>query len=157
MPSEDFSPNYWPSCKLYFRYMGCHPRYPLLFFQASQHPHLVSTPSNSGHASAAAAASALAPTVDGLTWDCSAEFDATVGQAVSFVEEDAFISFPNWISRTGAMVSFDVSAIECLSCHVRCGAKCEEVFPPQMIPEPRHASAHGVTGVVGFASMPKEE
>ena len=74
----------------------------------------MSPPSNSGPASAssAAASSALAPTVDGLTWDCSAEFDATVGQAVSFVEEDAFISFPNWISRTGAMVSFDVSATQ---------------------------------------------
>ena len=75
-------------------------------FQASQNPHLVSPTSNSGHA---ADSSALAATVDGLTWDCSAEFDATVGQAVSFVEDDAFISFPNWISRTGAMVSFDVS------------------------------------------------
>ena len=77
----------------------------------------MTAPSNSGQASSSAA-SALAATVDGLTWDCSAEFDATVGQAVSFVEEDAFISFPNWISRTGAMVSFDVSAIECLSCYV---------------------------------------
>lgn len=101
--------------------VNCHPRFPnLSYFQASQHPHLVSPPSNSDPASAssAAASSALAPTVDGLTWDCSAEFDATVGQAVSFVEEEAFISFPNWISRTGAMVSFDVSAIEWKSCAV---------------------------------------
>ena len=47
-----------------------------------------------------------------LTWDCSREFDATSADAVSFVEDDgkaSFVSFPNWISRTGAMVSFKVS------------------------------------------------
>ena len=44
----------------------------------------------------------------GLTWDCSPEFDASVDEAISFVDKNAFISFPNWISRTGAMVSFKV-------------------------------------------------
>ena len=59
-----------------------------------------------------ATSASLEATVAGLTWDCSAEFDATVGQAISFgvggKDTDAFISFPNWISRTGAMVSFEV-------------------------------------------------
>eukprot|EP00094_Tigriopus_californicus_P012169 TCALIF_11761-PA protein Name:"Similar to CSPG4 Chondroitin sulfate proteoglycan 4 (Homo sapiens)" AED:0.07 eAED:0.06 QI:0/0.64/0.33/0.86/1/1/15/679/2482 len=46
--------------------------------------------------------------VKNLTWDCSREFDATNEQAISFVQPKAFISFPNWISRSGAMVSFKV-------------------------------------------------
>ena len=112
MCSKVFLPE-WQDCRIFFAPIlrnWLSSEFSLSFFQASQHPHLVTTPSNSGQAPSAA--SALAATVDGLTWDCSAEFDATVGQAVSFVEEDAFISFPNWISRTGAMVSFDVSATQ---------------------------------------------
>ena len=46
--------------------------------------------------------------VEGLTWDCSDEFDATSEQPISFLSDQSFISFPNWISRTGAMVSFKV-------------------------------------------------
>ena len=82
----------------------------LVLLQASQHPNQLPSPNTGG---GPASSAALAPTVAGLTWDCSAEFEATVGQPVSFVERDAFISFPNWISRTGAMVGFDVSSIEC--------------------------------------------
>ncbi len=29
-------------------------------------------------------------------------------QAISFVEEKSYVAFPNWISRTGAMISFKV-------------------------------------------------
>ena len=47
--------------------------------------------------------------VEGLTWDCSDEFDATSEQPISFLSDQSFISFPNWISRTGAMVSFKVN------------------------------------------------
>ena len=50
-------------------------------------------------------------TVHGLTWDCSAEFAATADQSVSFLHENSFISFPNWISRTGAIISFRVSIV----------------------------------------------
>lgn len=46
--------------------------------------------------------------VEGLTWDCSDEFDATSEQPISFLSDQSFISFPNWISRAGAMVSFKV-------------------------------------------------
>ena len=49
--------------------------------------------------------------VEGLTWDCSDEFDATSEQPISFLSDQSFISFPNWISRTGAMVSFKVNNI----------------------------------------------
>ena len=48
-------------------------------------------------------------TIEGLTWDCSDEFDATSDQPISFLSDQSFISFPNWISRTGAMVSFKVN------------------------------------------------
>ena len=50
-------------------------------------------------------------TIEGLTWDCSDEFDATSDQPISFLSDQSFISFPNWISRTGAMVSFKVSKL----------------------------------------------
>ena len=50
-------------------------------------------------------------TIEGLTWDCSDEFDATSDQPISFLSDQSFVSFPNWISRTGAMVSFKVCAI----------------------------------------------
>lgn len=46
--------------------------------------------------------------MEGLTWDCSDEFEATFEQPISFHSDQSFISFPNWISRTGAMVSFKV-------------------------------------------------
>ena len=48
--------------------------------------------------------------VHGLTWDCSPEFDAAIGDPVSFLKEDSFITFPNWISRTGAIISFKVTS-----------------------------------------------
>ena len=44
----------------------------------------------------------------GLTWDCSAEFAATADQPISLLHENSFISFPNWISKTGAIISFRV-------------------------------------------------
>ena len=46
--------------------------------------------------------------VEGLTWDCSSEFDATSDQAIGFLHDDSFLSFPNWISRSGAVISFRV-------------------------------------------------
>jgi hypothetical protein len=52
--------------------------------------------------------SASSAQLTGVTWGCSAEFDADVDTSISFVDPNAFISFPNWISRTGAMVSFKV-------------------------------------------------
>ena len=47
--------------------------------------------------------------IHGLTWDCSAEFAATADQSISLLHENSFISFPNWISKTGAIISFRVS------------------------------------------------
>ena len=47
--------------------------------------------------------------IHGLTWDCSAEFAATADQPISLLHENSFISFPNWISKTGAIISFRVS------------------------------------------------
>ena len=46
--------------------------------------------------------------IHGLTWDCSAEFAATADQPISLLHENSFISFPNWISKTGAIISFRV-------------------------------------------------
>ena len=48
--------------------------------------------------------------MESLTWDCSDEFEATSEQPISFLTDQSFISFPNWISRTGAIVSFKVKA-----------------------------------------------
>lgn len=36
-----------------------------------------------------------------ITWNCAAEFDATIEQDISFVEEGAYISMANIINRTG--------------------------------------------------------
>ena len=47
--------------------------------------------------------------IHGLTWDCSAEFAATADQPISLLHENSFISFPNWISKTGAILTFRVS------------------------------------------------
>ena len=47
--------------------------------------------------------------IHGLTWDCSAEFAATADQSISLLHENSFVSFPNWISKTGAIISFRVS------------------------------------------------
>ena len=44
-----------------------------------------------------------------VSWDCSEEFEGGINDAISFLEEDSYVSFPNWISRTGAMVSFKVN------------------------------------------------
>ena len=55
--------------------------------------------------------------VEGLTWDCSDEFDATSEQPISFLSDQSFISFPNWISRTGAMVSFKVNISKVSTVH----------------------------------------
>ena len=52
-------------------------------------------------------------TVVGITWDCSSEFDASSEDPVSFIEENSYISFPNWISRNGALVSFKVRRFCC--------------------------------------------
>ena len=41
-------------------------------------------------------------------WECSSEFDQTVSEPLSYVSEDSFISFPSWISRTGATLSMSV-------------------------------------------------
>lgn len=66
--------------------------------------------------------------VEGLTWDCSDEFDATSEQPISFLSDQSFISFPNWISRTGAMVSFKVNISKVSTVH-----KCTtpEIFSGQ--------------------------
>ena len=50
--------------------------------------------------------------IHGLTWDCSAEFAATADQPISLLHENSFISFPNWISKTGAIISFRVSKFD---------------------------------------------
>lgn len=55
--------------------------------------------------------------VEGLTWDCSDEFDATTEQPISFLSEQSFISFPNWISQTGAILSFKVQSTLSISNH----------------------------------------
>lgn len=59
-------------------------------------------------------------TIKDLTWDCSREFEADSAQPISFVEKNAFISFPNWISPTGALIAFKVLCI-CLSIHISLG------------------------------------
>lgn len=50
----------------------------------------------------------VATVSEGVTWECSKEFDAGMDDPISFLKEDSYISFPNWIPRTGAMVTFRV-------------------------------------------------
>lgn len=37
----------------------------------------------------------------GITWSCASEFNAAFSSEISFMEEGAFLSLPNPISRTG--------------------------------------------------------
>ena len=39
--------------------------------------------------------------VSGIEWECSPEFDADVDSSISFLTQDSFVSFPDWISRGG--------------------------------------------------------
>ena len=39
--------------------------------------------------------------VHGVTWSCASEFDASFSSDMSFMEEGAFMSLPNPVSRTG--------------------------------------------------------
>lgn len=39
--------------------------------------------------------------VHGVTWSCASEFDAGYTSDISFMEEGAFVSLPNPVSRTG--------------------------------------------------------
>jgi chondroitin sulfate proteoglycan 4 len=46
--------------------------------------------------------------VSGIEWECSPEFDADVDSSISFLAQDSFISFPDWISRGGAVLAMSV-------------------------------------------------
>jgi len=46
--------------------------------------------------------------VSGIEWECSPEFEADVETAISFLTQDSFVSFPNWISRGGAVLSLSL-------------------------------------------------
>ncbi|XP_069672310.1 chondroitin sulfate proteoglycan 4 [Periplaneta americana] len=46
--------------------------------------------------------------VHGITWTCAPEFDATADRHISFVEDGAFMAFPNGITRTGARWHFEL-------------------------------------------------
>lgn len=41
----------------------------------------------------------------GVTWSCASEFDAVYSSEISFMEDGAFLSLPNPISRTGVRYS----------------------------------------------------
>jgi len=44
-----------------------------------------------------------------VTWDCAEEeFVADADSAISFADPAAFVAFPDWISRDGAVVSLQV-------------------------------------------------
>ena len=46
-----------------------------------------------------------------VEWECSPQFDQTASQPISYVSDDSFISFPSWISRSGAILSFTVRTL----------------------------------------------
>ena len=46
-----------------------------------------------------------------IEWECSAEFDQTADQPVSYVSQDSFLSFPSWIPRSGAILSLTVRTL----------------------------------------------
>ncbi|XP_065210163.1 chondroitin sulfate proteoglycan 4 [Planococcus citri] len=47
----------------------------------------------------------------GITWSCASEFDAAYSSEISFMEEGAFVSLPNPISRTGVRWQFEIKTI----------------------------------------------
>ena len=49
--------------------------------------------------------------VHNVAWECSAEFDVGVSEPISHVSDDSFVSFPSWISRTGATLSLSVKTM----------------------------------------------
>ena len=46
-----------------------------------------------------------------INWECSSEFEQSSSEAISYVGDDSFISFPSWISRTGATLSVSVKTM----------------------------------------------
>ena len=49
--------------------------------------------------------------VHNVNWDCSTEFDQLVSEPISIVNDDSFVSFPSWISRTGATLSLSIKTM----------------------------------------------
>ena len=46
-----------------------------------------------------------------VEWECSPEFDQSAEQPISYVSDDSFVSFPSWISRSGAILSLTVRTV----------------------------------------------
>ena len=46
-----------------------------------------------------------------VQWECSAEFDQSASEPISYVSDDSFISFPSWISRSGAILAFTIRTL----------------------------------------------
>ena len=46
--------------------------------------------------------------VHNVQWECSKEFDLPASEPISHISDDSFISFPSWISRSGATLSLSV-------------------------------------------------
>lgn len=46
-----------------------------------------------------------------VQWECSKEFDLPATEPISYVSDDSFISFPSWISRSGAVLAFTIKTV----------------------------------------------
>ncbi|CAH0562469.1 unnamed protein product [Brassicogethes aeneus] len=50
-------------------------------------------------------------TVQGVTWNCAAEFEANVDRPISFVEDDAFVVIPQKIQNKEIKITFELKTI----------------------------------------------
>ena len=46
-----------------------------------------------------------------IHWECSEEFDLPSTEPISLVSDDSFISYPSWISRSGAILAFTIKTL----------------------------------------------
>ena len=58
-----------------------------------------------------AMASGKEATLTNIQWECAEEFEASSSEPISYVSPDSFVSFPSWISRTGASLSLTIKTM----------------------------------------------
>ena len=58
-----------------------------------------------------AMASGKEASLTNIQWECAEEFEASSSEPISYVSPDSFVSFPSWISRTGASLSLTIKTL----------------------------------------------
>lgn len=49
--------------------------------------------------------------VQGITWNCAAEFEATIDKPISFVEDDSYMVIPNKVNNKEIKITFEIRTV----------------------------------------------